>query len=164
MNSTLREFLFPKLNRRLLIRTAIVAAAAFAFFGTICLPMKVRGLSMSPTYRDRGFNFCWRPGVWFRTPRRGDVVMIRYAGKRVALLKRVVGIAGDTIAFKSGVLIRNSAPVEEPYVAGPCDWNLEARVVRPGCVYVVGDNRAVEMDVHLFGEVKTERILGVPVW
>lgn len=57
MNNTLRSFLFPRLNRRLLIRTAIVATAAFAFFGTICLPMKVRGLSMSPTYRDRGSEF-----------------------------------------------------------------------------------------------------------
>ena len=90
--------------------------------------------------------------------------MIRYVGKRVALFKRIVGMPGDTIAFKSGVLFRNNIPVEESYVAGPCDWNLDSRVVDPGYVYVVGDNRSVDQDVHMFGEVKQSRILGVPLW
>lgn len=164
MSSHIHKFLFPKLNRRLGLRVAIVAFLAYASFGYICLPMKVRGISMVPTYHDRGFNFCWRPAAWFQTPQRGDVVMIRYAGKRVALFKRIVGMPGDSIAFKSGVLFRNNEPVDEPYVKGPCDWNLDVRVVSPDCVYVVGDNRSVDRDMHLFGEVKSSRILGVPLW
>lgn len=164
MNSSMRNFLFPKPDRRFWIRMAVVAATAYVFFGHVCLPMKVRGISMAPTYSDGGLNFCWRPAFWFKTPRRGDVVMIRFAGRRVSLLKRIIGLAGDTIAFESGVLIRNGEPAVEPYAAGPCDWNLSARTVSAGCVYVAGDNRAVDMNKHMFGEIKTSRILGAPLW
>lgn len=164
MNKHLREFLLPRLTRRFWLRLAVVAAIAYGFFGHVCLPMRLQGASMEPTYRDGGFVFCWRPAFWFQAPRHGDIVMIRFAGRHMALFKRVVGLAGDTIAFENGALVRNGQPVAEPYVAGPCDWNLEPRSVAEGNVYVVGDNRAVDMDRHDFGEVGVHRILGKPLW
>ncbi|MGI5868996.1 MAG: signal peptidase I [Kiritimatiellia bacterium] len=164
MNKHLREFLLPRPTRRFRVRLALVAAIAYGFFGHICLPMRLKGASMEPTYRDGGFVFCWRPAAWFQAPQRGDVVIIRFAGKRVALLKRVVGLAGDTIAFENGTLVRNGLSVAEPCIAGPCDWNLAPRTVAEGNIYVVGDNRAVDMDVHDFGEVGAHRILGKPLW
>ncbi len=119
---------------------------------------------MTPTYPERGFTFCWRPAFWFRAPRHGDVVMLRYVGRRVALLKRIAGLPGDTLAFSNGQLIRNGLPVEEPWIGEPADWNMESRSVPDGHVYVIGDNRRVNMDQHMFGAISMNRLLGTPLW
>lgn len=162
--SALSRFLWPTLNRGFLLRLALVTGCAYLFFGYLCVPTRIRGRSMEPTYRDGGFAFCWRPRYWRRPPRHGNVVMVGLAGRRVMYLKRVVGCAGDTVEFRDGRLRVNGMPVREPYVLGPCDWALPPRLVPPGQVYVVGDNRAMPMDEHTFGSVSLERIEGGPPW
>ena len=118
---------------------------------------------MMPTYPKEWFDFCWRPAYWFSTPRRGDLVVIRYTDKKL-YLKRVIGLPGDTIAFKDGKLIRNGKRMDEPYVKKPSDWNLPERTVPEGKLYVVGDNRSMPMDNHIFGAVKLKRLYGAPLW
>ncbi len=158
------KFILPELNRRYLIRVGIVALAAYVFFGHICIPMHINGKSMEPTYHDGSFTFCWRLRYLFSRPGRGDVVIVRYAGTSVMLLKRVVALEGETVGFKGGKLIVNGEEIEEPYVKFPCAWDLEPRKVGEGCVYVVGDNRDVLMEGHDFGQAKLRRIAGAPVW
>jgi len=51
-----------------------------------------------------------------REPRDGEVVLVRSPIEDLLLLKRVVGLPGDTVAMKEGVLWRNGKPVVEPYV------------------------------------------------
>jgi signal peptidase I len=57
----------------------------------------------------------WRlPG--FREPTRGDVVIfdsVEEPGNKI--VKRLVGIAGDTVEMRRGVLYRNGAALDEPY-------------------------------------------------
>jgi signal peptidase I len=119
---------------------------------------------MVPTYESGQFVLCWRLRYVFREPRLGDVVMVRLAGPKVMYLKRIVALAGDTVAFRAGRLVRNGDPVSEPYVQGPCDWELAERTVEPGHVYVVGDNRSMPMDGHKFGQVSVKRLEGGPLW
>ncbi len=119
---------------------------------------------MWPTYSDGSMNFCFTLSYLFREPGRNDVVTIRLAGKRVMLLKRIVALEHDTVAFHDGRLFVNQKAVAEPYVSGPCDWNLPPRRVKTGHVYVVGDNRGVPMEMHHFGQTPVYRIAGVPLW
>ena len=52
-----------------------------------------------------------------RTPARGDVVVFVYPlDPTKNYVKRVVGIAGDTLSMHDGTLVRNGARVLEPYV------------------------------------------------
>lgn len=159
------RFLLPTLDRPFLLRLATTAIIAWVFFGYLCIPALINGESMYPTYKNRAFLFCWRPRYWFASPRHGDVVMLKIAGCRVMLLKRIVALPGDTVSFKDGVLMLNG---EEPLVpwarTSNCDWNLEPRTVQPGHVYVVGDNRGMPSNEHEFGEIATSRIAGAPVW
>ncbi len=159
-----RSFWRPDFSRRGLWRLAIVAAAAFLFFSQICRPAFINGSSMKPTYAENGFNFCFKPIFWFTSPHRGQVVIARYLGEDVMLLKRVVALAGDTVEFRSGKLFVNGIPVNEPYVRSECDWNLPSRRISPGCVYLVGDNRGMPIEQHKFGEISQKRIVGVPLW
>ena len=116
---------------------------------------------MAPTYNDGSFALCWRLQYLFTPPQRGDVVTVRLSGKRVMLLKRIVGLPGDTVSFINGELYLNKKPLSEPYVKQTSsDWQLEERTVHPGYVYVIGDNRGTPMQQHKFGQVSSKRIIG----
>ena len=160
----LRAFLFPKMARAFLFRTGILILTAWCFFKFICLPLVIKGESMLPTYPARGFIFCWTPAYWFKSPQRGDVVIMKY-GKGVMLLKRVIALPGDTVAFRGGKLIRNGKAVDEPYVIyGPSRWELPERTVERNHYYLAGDNRAVPMEMHVFGEMHKRYLAGAPLW
>ncbi len=163
-DNSLKKFLLPKPDRPYLIRLLIVALVAFIVFKYICIPFRVHGNSMWPTYTDGSINFCLTPRYLVESPGRKDIVTIRLAGNRVMLLKRVVALERQTVAFKNGRLYVNGQKVNEPYAAGPCDWELPPRVVKPDHVYVVGDNRAVPLEKHHFGQTPIDRIVGSPLW
>lgn len=163
LNNLLRRFLAPELNRFFFFRILGLILATVVIFTQVLIPLRIEGQSMEPTYSN-GFNLCWRGRYLFDSPQRGDVVAIRFAGNRVLLLKRIVALAGDTVAFEHGKLLVNGQQVDEPYVHFRADWNLEPRTVEPGKVYVVGDNRGVPMHRHHFGQVEEQRIAGGLLW
>jgi signal peptidase I len=119
---------------------------------------------MEPTYMNGGFNLCFRLRYAFSEPERHDIVAIRLAGERVILLKRVIALGGDVVEFRNGTLFVNDEEADETYVRYPSNWNLPPREVDKDHVYVVGDNRSVPIDVHVFGQTPVERIIGGPLW
>lgn len=119
---------------------------------------------MEPAYRNGEFNFCWKLHHHFSKPKRGDVVVIRFAGQRVMLLKRVVALENEEVEFRTGQLFIDGKELKEPYIHYPYNWSLLARRVEPDSVYVVGDNRGGPIDNHSFGQVTLKRILGSPLW
>lgn len=119
---------------------------------------------MEPSYRDGEFNFCWRGRYVFSEPKRFEVAAVRFAGSRVMLLKRIVGLEGDEVEFREGVLYLNGRAVGEPYVRYKRSWNLPPRRVEKGNVFVVGDNRGVDIENHYLGQTSRARIIGGPVW
>lgn len=155
-----RQFLFPTVNVRFLLRVAAVAATTVFVCSRVLVPVRIQGTSMEPTYHDGDMGLCWRLRYLWSSPRRGDVVAIRYSGPHYMLAKRVVGLAGDTIAFRDGVLYLNGQPQQEPYLVLPSHWNLPPRVVETGKVYVVGDNRSIPIDEHVFGQTDADRVIG----
>ena len=92
------------------------------------------------------------------------MVVVRYAGNRVMLLKRIVALEGEHIEFRDGKLFVDEQIKEEPYIEYPHNWNLPPREVEKGNVYLVGDNRNVPMERHDFGQTSTLRIIGAPLW
>ena len=160
----LKSFIFPEINLAFLFRAGLVAAVAFVCFTWILIPFRIHGHSMAPTYQDGDFNFCNRMQYLFSSPSRHDVVTIRYAGNRVMLLKRILAFEGETVEFRKGQLYVDDNPVAEAYVTATLDWDLEPRIVAPGNVYVVGDNRQVPMHHHDFGQTPVKRIVGSPLW
>lgn len=145
-------------------RIVLVAIGVYLFFKFVCLPFKIHGQSMEPTYKDGGFNFCFKQRYFFSEPKRGDVVMVRLAGEKVILLKRIIAVEGDTLAFEDGKLHLNGEQVDEEYVKYSSDWDLAERSVKKGYVYVVGDNRSVPVYSHHFGQTPLKRIVGGPLW
>lgn len=143
-----------------LIRILLLVIPCFIVFGFILLPIRVTGISMQPTYRNHSINFVNRCAYEFHEPRRGDVVSIRMAGIHEMYLKRIVGLPGETVAFVAGHVTINGQPLPEPYEKSACDWNVPSTQLGPDEYYVVGDNRTMPAEDHVFGKVSRDHIIG----
>jgi signal peptidase I len=146
--------------KRTLVRIGVLVTVCFVLFKFVLAPVRIEGPSMLPTYRRGQVHLINRLAYRSHEPRRGDVVAIEYSGEHVMLLKRIVGLPGETVAFEGGRLLINGQAVEEPYVRYSCDWEMPPKVDLPDEFYVVGDNRSMPQDDHYEGRAKRERILG----
>jgi len=146
------------------VRLLLVAAISYIVFSYVFIPFRIKGYSMAPTYANGGVNVCFRWPYIFSPPERQQVVVIRMAGKKVMLLKRIVALQGETVEFREGRLYVNGKGADEPYLRHGSDWHLPPRKVKAGSVYVVGDNRRVPMAANVFGQTSIKRIMGVPLW
>jgi signal peptidase I len=64
----------------------------------------------------------WMPLVHYRDVHRGDIIVFLKPGEPdLFLVKRVVGIPGDKIHLRNGVVYRNGVAQNEPYAAMPVD-------------------------------------------
>lgn len=116
---------------------------------------------------------------------RGDVVVfdrITVNGSEVQhddLIKRVIGLPGETLEIRSCVVYIDGRPVEEPYLsdealasadpASRCGrWtDRPAELIPEDSVFVMGDNRAQSFDSRDFGPVEADLIRGrafVVIW
>ena len=164
IHSALKEFFFPKLNKKFLIRIVFIASVSYIFFYFVFTPVIIKGRSMEPTIKDGSIHFVCRACYLFTAPKKGDIVGIKLAGRKVVLLKRVVALEGEKVEFRSGKLFINEIESFEPYIKSGSDWNYEGKVVERGKVFVVGDNRGVPVESHDFGEVSKKRIIGKLIW
>lgn len=159
----LNEFFFPKLDKKLGLRLLTIGAIVWITCYFFFMPCFINGKSMQPTYDSVGFNFCNKLSYKNTPATYGDIVILRYVG-RTYYLKRVVGLPGDTIEFRNGIMYRNGKKTVEDYVKLPCSWEMKPSTVRENTVFVIGDNRSMPIEQHQFGMISQHRIVGAPLW
>jgi signal peptidase I len=158
--SLTRRLVFGRNPRRTLVRIAVLGAVSFVVFGFLLTPIRVRGISMEPTYHDGTLNLVNRLAFRFRSPARGDIIAIRLAGPSVLYVKRIIGLPTERVAIVNGIVQINGAPLIEPYVHNRQPWNVPEVTVGPREYFVIGDNRGMRASDHDFGRVDARRILG----
>lgn len=95
----------------------------------------ISGNSMAPTLKDG--QILLANYIAF-TPERGDIVI--YEDHGVPIIKRVIGLPGESIEITNGQVIANGIPLYEEYTNGlPRD--LESVTVPDDSYFLVGDNR-----------------------
>ena len=161
---SLSRFIFPRFTRGFFIRIAVLAVTTWLVGMFWLRPMVVDGESMEPTYAAHGFNVCVLTAYRSQPPARGDVVVLKYGGTRYMLLKRVLAFGGETVAFSNGVCVVDGHALDEPYLVKNSGWDVPPRTVKPGNVYVMGDNRSVPFENHVGGEISLARVAGRPLW
>jgi len=164
--------------RRQLLESVLTVAVAFALvFGfikpAVADSYRIPSSSMEPTLHGcEGCNndrvmankFIYR----FTDPERGQIVVFRSVEDgETLLIKRVVGVSGDKVRLRDGILFVNGEPQEEPYVhANPCHRYVPKTcafgpvTVPMGHLFLMGDNRAVSHDSRFFGAVPVENVEG----
>jgi signal peptidase I len=105
---------------------------------------------------------------------RGDVVVFarppaaKSAGDDSDLIKRVIGLPGDTLEGSGGVVVVNDKTLDEPYLPpGVVTGDFPRTTVGPGQIFVMGDNRSNSRDSRFFGPVPESLVVGrafVKVW
>lgn len=111
--------------------------------------------SMEPTIWAQDYAVFSSVPYWFRSPRPGDIILLRPPavvgdGSQDPLVKRIVGVPGDTLKVGGGRLLRNSHPIVEPYVVEPMNYSWGPVTVPEDSYVVLGDNRNVADDSHLW--------------
>jgi signal peptidase I len=81
---------------------------------------------------------------------------------RQDLIKRVIGLPGETISVQDGKVLINGNPLDEPYIAAPPIYN-DTWVVPEGQLFVLGDNRNESKDSHEWGMLPIEHVVGKAV-
>ena len=128
---------------------------------------------MLPTIRPGDIVIINRWSYRLHSPARGDialfsVVLPRPFGtstKPSHSISRIMGLPGDVIEVRGGVLRRNGSPLNEPYVLEPGQYQymLKPCKVPEGRLFVLGDNRDNSFDSSYYGPVKVDQVVG-KVW
>ena len=132
---------------------------------------RIQGTSMLPTLRNREYTLVWRLPYRFGAPKRQDVVICHYPGRRMkhckylpqAFVKRVIGLPGDTLEIIEGVVYLNGEPLDEGYL-DPAHCRLQRtrlpRTLGPDEYFVMGDNRDCSNDSRSIGPICRRAIRG----
>ena len=126
-------------------------------------PVRVEGPSMEPTLWTNERLFVEKTGYWFARPQRGQVVICFYPDEKDTCVKRVIGLPGETVEVRWGVLYINGAPLDESAYWNDFIYNDMAPYTVPAdSIFVVGDNRNVSKDSRApsVGAIPYERVVG----
>lgn len=147
----------------------VFSSFLFAIFVRVLLyePRFIPTLSMFPTFDIGDQLLVDKFSHANRRYSRKDVVVfdpsenyIDMTGNTNALIKRVVAVAGDTVEVKNCKLYVNGVEQLEPYVNEQPDYTLTLRVVPPGMLMMLGDNRNHSFDSHVWGFLPEKNIIG----
>ena len=97
---------------------------------------------------------------FFHGPRRGDIVVIALPEQSEMLIKRVVGLPGESIEVRSGQVYIDGKPLDEPWTVNPGGGSYGPHTIPPLHVFVMGDNRGASNDSRNFGPVAIEHVVG----
>jgi signal peptidase I len=142
------------------IKLAVIAVTVFIavwlFLSYVISPVTVNGISMQPTFYTGNVVLVWEfPKTWATItnsqyiPNRGNIVILkRTPVSGEDLIKRVIGLPGETIEINSGqVVIYNAAnptgfdPDKQFFKQIPNTAGLVITSIGPGRIFVMGDNR-----------------------
>ena len=139
-----------------------LALLALIFFGVhATIEAKVaNGYCMEPHIYDGNLFMVVKAAYWFEDPGRGDVIVFLYPlDPQQKFVKRVIGLPGETIECKGGIVYIDGKPIEEPYVQGTTS-EFNATEVPEGYYFVMGDNRQNSADSRSWGFLPREDIIG----
>ena len=147
-----------------IITLLLMMVLAFSIRSVLMEPMRVRGSSMENTLLPGDYMAVEKVSYILKPMQRGDVVICYYPkNDEYTCVKRIIGLAGDTITIEEGVVSVNGVRLQEDYVTtGMTSKHDGTYVVEDGCVFVMGDNRNKSTDSRKseIGMVDERTIIG----
>jgi signal peptidase I len=164
------------------VTIVVAVGAVLAIKAWVVNPYRIPSSSMEPTLH------CARPGsecearfsdrvlanrfiYHFRDPHRGEIVVFETppeaercqngAGGET-FVKRIIGLPGETIQERRGMVFINARPLEEPYLLSSRrgDGSSKSVILGSDEYFMMGDNRASSCDSREWGAVPRENLIG----
>ncbi len=142
----------------LIVRIAIIIAAAYLFFTQMFLVTQVRGMDMFPALKDGDLSIVFR---LHRDYAKNDVVAYRTAdGMRFG---RIVAREGDVVVMNDGGSLQVNGTTQGGEILYPT-YALEGIEypyrVPEGSIFVLGDYRTKATDSRIYGSISMEDVAG----
>jgi signal peptidase I len=181
-SSLIRDFFGNKRHRKVIARVILLIAVFYLVLAYVITPVEVDGISMQPTLHTGNVMLVWEwPQTWATItrsqyiPKRGSIVVLKktpVSGEE--LIKRVIGLPGDTVSISGGKVTDynssnpggfnpDSAPYGKDLVPVIGTYNTQ---VPPGQIFVLGDNRNVGASIDSrssIGSIQSTTIIGQAV-
>jgi signal peptidase I len=143
-----------------ILETLVLAVVLYFGINAVSARVRVDGFSMRPTLQDGEYILVNKLAYKFSEPVRGDIVVFVFpVNPEEDLIKRIIGVPGDTITIQDGMLTVNGVVVDEPYINAPPAYNGTWQVPE-GELFVLGDNRNDSRDSHQWGLLPIENVIG----
>lgn len=178
---------------RTIFQTVTLILVLYVGLRIFLIPYQVDGASMSPDLQDGERVFVhrlaymhfdsdalWNVLPWehrdghdevfpLSQPERGDIIVLQppFASDE-PYIKRVIGLPGERVTFREGLVFINGQALTESYINGAITSCVHgpwcSLVVPENAVFVLGDNRQDSTDSRFFGTVTFDHIIGRAVF
>lgn len=138
----------------------------------IVSPGVVNGPSMEPNYKDDKVFLVNRFIYLLQIPKRQEVVQIIEPKQKKLIIKRIIGLPGDTVMIKRGKVFVQELGAKEyeldehlyldssSYTEVPSGSDVRTFTLKPNEFFVLGDNRRASVDSRYYGPVPRSHIIG----
>ncbi len=148
---------------REIIETLLLTVFIYAAVNFATGRFRVESISMEPNLHAGQYVLVDKISYQLGGPDRGDVVVFHHPKSERDLIKRIIGLPGETVTVASGVVSVNGIPLNEIYIAAaPAyqgTWTLG-----PDQFFVLGDNRNNSSDSHAWGPLDRKHLIGKTVF
>ena len=149
--------------RELAVVLGTVLLVVFFLRTFVVEPYVISGISMEPTFIDSERLLISKFAPRWESLGRGDIVIFespREPGKR--LIKRIIGLPGETVVIQDGVVYVDGRAIDEPYLDPTMHDYSQMRPMRIASdeFFVLGDNRDRSNDSRMIGPIGKALMIG----
>ena len=167
-----RRLKLPRLapeNRQSYVVLCILLWSAISYLlisHFVIMAVQIKGASMSPTLLDGQRYMLYRCPYLWRTPRQGEIVVIRDPQDHDLSIKRIIALPNQVIEIRRDGIYVDHAKLSEPYLTRSATFASGHKIIKPtllgpGDFFVLGDNRDYSADSRIYGPVPRNFVLGL---
>lgn len=144
-----------------IVLVALLIVIPIRYF--IFQPFLVKGQSMEPNFENGDYLIIDEISYRFREPQRGEVIVFKYpSNPSQRYIKRIIGLPGETVEIKNGLLIIDGEVLDERnylhlFLHTPENFQITLDKKE---YFVLGDNRTSSFDSRRWGSLPEKNIIG----
>ncbi len=142
-----------------LVPYVLILIGVILFRTFIATPVRVDGTSMNKFLHDGDILILYKLG----NIKRNDIVVLKEETENETIIKRVIGLPGETIEIRSNKIYINDEVFADEYAYGQTS-SYDEITLKDDEYFLLGDNRLVSKDSRIIGPVKEKDIKGVTIF